>query len=310
MMDGGRQDALAQIVALARTHALETGEIVAALRQSSGAAPKNKVAVFFAAVGGIFVFSGILAFIGMFWDEMNSASRVVITLGSGFALFLMAIIATSAQEPRYRRAGTPLFLMAGWLQPVGLFVLIHEYFHGGKDPRYACLLVFTVMLVQQLACFAALRRDVLLFFSLLFGGSFFATVFSLLGVPNNWSAVIIGVSLLNISYALSQRQWRNLPGIGFFLGGSYCLGGAFDILQHSAFELLYLGMACFMVYLSTLVRSTMLMIVSVIAMLAYIGYFTEEHFVHSIGWPAALIGLGFIFIGTGIGAVKLRRRYI
>lgn len=312
MTRDARQDALAQIVALARAHDLAPREIAAALGgRSATALPKNKAMLFFSALGGIFIFSGIIAFIAMFWGEMNGASRVTITLGSGFALFVMGLMAAQeGKEERYRKACVPLLLMAGWLQPTGLFVLLHEYFHKDSDVRYACLFVFGVMLVQQLATFVAIRRTVLLFFSLAFGSLFFSTMFSLLGVSNDWSSVVVGFSLLNLSYALSNMGYRNLPGAGFLFGGGAFMGGAFSLLQRSPLELFYLALACFVVYVSTVVRSTTLMLVGVVAMLSYIGYFTEEHFVNSIGWPAALIVLGLVFIGIGVGAVKLKKKYI
>jgi len=304
-----RQEALEQIVELARRYSIAPSEITAAL-QPSATPPRNKAPLFFSALGGIFIISGIGAFISMFWSQMNSASRVIITLGSGVALFVMGVLAAKAEDERYRRAATPLLLIAGLLQPTGLFVLIDEYFHHGSDARYACLLVFGVMLVQQAATFVGTRRTVVLFFAIAFGASFFATIFSILHVPNEWSAIIIGLSLLSIAYSLSESGYRSLSAAGFFIGGGIFLGGIFDVLRHSPLELLYLGLTCVTVYLSTLVRSTALMIVAVIAMMAYIGYFTEEHFAHSIGWPAALIFLGLIFIGIGAGAVRLRKRYI
>lgn len=303
-----KQEALSQIVDLAHRHSITPGEIVTAMKDSTPVA-RNKAPLFFAAVGGIFIISGIGAFIGMFWNQMNSASRVIVTLGSGLALFAMGVMAVQAQNERYRRAGTPLLLIAGFLEPTGLFVLINEYFHHGSDVRYAYLVVFGVMLLQQLGVFVATRRAVLLFFSIAYGGSFFATTFNLLRVPNEWSAVIIGLSLVCIAYNLSGSEYRNVSAAAFFVGGGLFLGGMFDLLQHSPVELIYLGLTCFMVYVSTLARSTALMIVSVIAMMSYIGYFTERHFAHSIGWPAALIFLGLTFIGIGIGAVRLKRRY-
>jgi hypothetical protein len=309
MTSPAKPEVLSQIVDLARRHDITPGEIAAAMK-GSRMAERNKAPLFFAAVGGIFIISGIGAFIGMFWGQMNSASRVIITLGSGIALFAMGVMAVKAQNERYRRATTPLLLIAGFLQPTGLFVLIDEYFHHGSDVRYAYLVVFGIMLVQQLGVFIATRRAVTLFFAIAFGGSFFATGFNLLRVPNEWSAIIIGLSLLCIAYSLSGSGYRSLSAAAFFIGGGLFLGGTFDVLRHSPVELIYLGVTCFMVYVSTVARSTALMIVAVIAMMSYVGYFTEEHFAHSIGWPAALIFLGLTFIGIGIGAVKLKRRYI
>ena len=65
-----------------------------------------------------------------------------------------------------------------------------------------------------------------------------------------------------------------------------------------------------MVYLSTYVRSRTLLFTSTIALLSFIGYFTARHFIDSIGWPIALILLGFLMIGLSAAAFRISRKYI
>jgi hypothetical protein len=64
------------------------------------------------------------------------------------------------------------------------------------------------------------------------------------------------------------------------------------------------------VYLSIAVRSRVLLIVSTVAILAYISYFTSEHFLDSLGWPIVLILLGLLLIGLSAAAMRINRRYI
>jgi hypothetical protein len=45
-------------------------------------------------------------------------------------------------------------------------------------------------------------------------------------------------------------------------------------------------------------------------MLSYIGYFTAQHFVHSVGWPVALILLGLMFFAISSFALRIRKQYI
>ncbi len=307
MTASSREEALKQIVSLAHEHRLASREIAAALAEPSSFS-KNRTALFFASIGGVFIFSGIAAFINMFWQDMNSPSRVIITLGSGLALFVTGLLA--ANDVRYRKISAPILLVAAILQPTGLFVLLHEYFPPSNDLRYAGLFVFGVMLIQQFFCWCATKRPVLLFFALMFGSATISIIFDLLGISNKWNAVIVGISLLNLAYGLAKTNYRPMAGFWFFQGSILLLGGLFAVLQKSTLEPVYLGVTCFTIYISTVMRSTTLMVVSVIAMLFYIAYYTEEHFVHSIGWPAALILLGFVFIGTGVVAVRLKKKYI
>ena len=68
-------------------------------------------------LGGTFVFAGVGVFIALQWDELNAAARVIVTLGSGLAAFVLAVLGT--REPRFDKAAAPLFLMAAALEPPG-----------------------------------------------------------------------------------------------------------------------------------------------------------------------------------------------
>src|SRR6187397_135379 len=90
-----RARALEQIAALARQHQLSAAEIGAALG-GTPAAPaerrgRNVLVRVLGFLGGTFVFAGIGVFIALQWDEMNSAARVIVTLGSGLAVFVMGL---------------------------------------------------------------------------------------------------------------------------------------------------------------------------------------------------------------------------
>ena len=77
--------------------------------------------------------------------------------------------------------------------------------------------------------------------------------------------------------------------------------GLFDLVQHTSVELLYLAVAA-----STL-QSRALLLTTVIAMLAFIGYYSAEHFANSLGWPATLILMGIAFLGVGTLAIKVKQ---
>ena len=56
-----------------------------------------------------------------------------------------------------------------------------------------------------------------------------------------------------------------------------------------------------------ILQSRMLLVLSTFALIAYIIYFTAEYFADSIGWPVALILLGFTIIGIGYFSIRLGR---
>jgi uncharacterized membrane protein len=305
-----KKDALNQIVVIAQSNGISAREIELAMNPASTERSGMGIVMkIFSILGGIFIFSGISTYIGMFWGEMNSPMRVIITLGSGFAAYIMGIV--FSRDPRRLYTVAPILLVAAILECGGLFVLIYEYFNNHTNNwQLACRVVFGIMLLQQGLTFISLRIPVLLFTTLWFASFFFAMIFDMLGVRENWNAIIIGISLLLIAYGLRDSAYQRTLQIAYLAGSLLVLCASFDLLRNTPFEILYLALTCFMIYMSVVARSSSLLIISVLAMLSYIGYFTAEHFVRSAGWPLAMIILGVLFFVIGAGAIRIKKRYI
>ena len=101
-----RSEALAQIADSARRHSLTAAEIAHAIGEDTpavaGERDKRRRSVLVSVLGflgGTFVFAGIGVFIALQWNSMNSAARVIVTLGSGCA---------GARARRARHAGYAL----------------------------------------------------------------------------------------------------------------------------------------------------------------------------------------------------------
>jgi hypothetical protein len=308
-----RSGALARIVELADTHRIALEDIAAALAARRGGEMRDaggKAAILtrlLAYLGGVFVFAGLGIFIATQWEEMNSAARVVVTLGSGLAAFAMAFIAT--KDERFGAAATPLNLIAAILQPLGILVALDEYSTGG-DWHYASLLAAGVLLAQQLLVFYATSRTALLFNALVFGAIFTATLLDLLGVADYVIALTVGASLLCLAVGIHKTRHAAITVFWYAFATALALWGLFDGVQGTSVEVLFLGAACGMVYLSTAVRSRSVLVVATVAILGYIGYYTEEHFVDVAGWPLALMAFGFVMLALSAVAVTINRRYI
>lgn len=303
--------ALARIVELADKHALELDDIAAALAGArSEHAPSAKTAVLtrlLAYLGALFVFAGLAVLIATQWDALGSAARVVITLGSGLACFAMAYVA--AYDERFAAAVTPLYIVAAVLQPFGLLVLFDEYSAGG-DWHYASLTTAGVLAAQQAVVFLRTRRSVLLFTAILFGTLFAATLLDLLHVDGEVIALTLGISVLCLAVGIRRTRHADITPVWFFAASASVLAGLFGVLEGTPVEPAFVAAACGMVYLSTYVRSRAVLIVAILGLLAYIGYFTAEHFVDTVGWPIGLIVFGFAMIGLSVAAVGISRRYI
>ena len=303
-----KDDALQEIVLLARNNEITLQDIKQALAgpdreaQSSGVLSR-----LFSYIGGIFIFAGIGVFVSMYWNDFNSEARVIMTLGTGFAVFIMGLVCLG--ERNYERAATPLFLIAAVLQPTGILVMLNEYAMGG-DRRYGVLFMAACMLIQQGSAFWAKQRTALAFSAVFFGALFFVTLFDIWDFKANLIGTVMGFSLLCIAYALNQSRHLAIAPFWYFVGSLALLWSAFDIVEDTPLEVGYLGLAAFMIFLSTHVRSRTLLLVSTLAMLGYIGYFTAEHFANTVGWPISLVIIGIALFGLGSLAVRLNSKYI
>ena len=245
--------------------------------------------------------SGIAVYIGMFWSDMNSAMRIIITLGSGIVSYILALV--SLGEARFEKSSTPLFLIAAFLQTTGLFVTLDEFSSGGNW-RYAVLLISGTMFLQQALTFWSKKRTTLLFTSLLFSSAFIATGFDLIGMDEDLIAIVIGSALLCIAYVIDKSEHHPIASFWYFVGSISLLSGFFHAIHQSVFDILFLILSCFLMFISTRVQNRTLLTVSTLSLLGYISYFTTEHFVDSLGWPLVLIILGFVFFGISSYAFR------
>jgi hypothetical protein len=307
----GRERAIGEIVTLARQHQVSAVEIAAALGEEHATTAEGRrrgvMVRVLGFIGGTFIFAGIGVFIALQWESMNSAARVVITLGSGVSAFIAALL--SSREARFDKATTPLFLMAAALQPTGMLVAFDEFGSGG-DWRLASLVTCGTMALQFGATFRTLSRSTLLFMCILFSVLFWWTLFDLLNVENEIVALVLGGSLLLAAMGVDRTPHRVITPPWYFLGATGFLYGVFDMVEDTPIEMAFLMAAAAFVYLSVTQHSRTLLFVATAAILAYTGYFTSEHFAESVGWPIALIIFGILMIGLSALAFRIDRDYV
>jgi hypothetical protein len=306
-----RSRALSDIAALARQHGLTVEEIATALGHVPASPVETRwrsvLVTVLGVLGGTFVFAGVGVFIAMQWDSMNSAARVVVTLGSGVAALVLALL--SIRDVRFAKVTTPLFLMAAVLEPTGMLVAFSELGSGG-DWRWASLATSGVMAVQFGAVFGRLRRSTLLFLCILFATLFLWTALDLVDLDDATGALVLGSSLLLTAIGVDRTGHRDITPVWYFVGATAFLYGAFDLVERTPFEILFLALAAAFVYLSVIVHSRTLLIVATLAILSYTGWFTAEHFAESVGWPLALIAFGIVMIGLSSVAFRIDRDYV
>ena len=306
-MNEGREQALRHIVEIAARHGLGTDEIAAAMQAAGRADPVERsgsvVARVLAYIGAVLVLAGVSLFVGMKWEIFNAATRVLITLGTGFAVYLFAL--ACARDARFEKAVTPLMLIAALLQPTGIMVMLDEYARGGK-PEHGVLFMCSVMFLQQFLTFLGTRRTVLLFSSLVFGAAGFGLACDLLGVDETVIAIALGVGLSAIAWTVDRGVHRAVAPLAYFAGSAWFLAGMFDLVRGTALEISFFGMAAAVMYLATVLRSRTLLFVSVVALISFTGYYFRDSLANAFG----LIVMGLLLIGLSGFAMSLSRKYI
>ncbi len=297
----------------------------------------------------------------------------------------MALVALA--DERFEKAATPLFLLAALMQPTGILVALDEFSTGG-DERHAFLLTSGALLIQQTLIFLKTRRTVLLFMTLFFAVWLYGTAMDLVDLDEDLIFVTLGLSVLLATYSIDRTPHAAITPFWYFVSSTAMLSGLFSLLQHSVVEILFLGAACGVVFLSTWVKSRTLLdedlifvtlglsvllatysidrtphvgdhaflvlrefdrdvigivfappalgrgdrlflgaacgvvflstwvksrtllFVGTVAILAYVGYYTAEHFSDVVGWPIALMLLGLLLLGLSAAAFRINRKYI
>ena len=129
-----------------------------------------------------------------------------------------------------------------------------------------------------------------------------------ISTATNWASLIIGVCVMLTAYGLQKAgRYPRLIGLGYFIGSIMAYAGLFDLVQNTSVELLYIAVTASILYFCVVLQSRALLLTTVIAMLAFIGYYSAEHFANSLGWPITLVLMGVAFLGVGTIAIKVKR---
>jgi hypothetical protein len=167
-----------------------------------------------------------------------------------------------------------------------------------------------VMGIQQGCAFWARRRTVLALTTILFGTSFCTVALDLLGVGHDLMGMVLGVSLGCVAWSLDRSRHGSIAPVVYFCGSCVFLAASYHALRHTSIEVLFVGLACLMIVLSTVARSRTLLGVGTLALIAYIGDFIAEHFQNNLSAPVFLMLVGFILIALGAAAVRINNKYI
>lgn len=303
-----REQALLQIKKLLTENGLSWEDVRQSTSQVHSEAKVLEVSEMLAYLGGILIFAGIGVYATMFWGTFSSVFRIVLTFGSGFSCYCIAL--GLSQNLKYQKVAQALFLISVILQPMGLYVFFDEIYGIASHMHVATLFVFGIMLVQQFATFWEKRLNLILCMVIFFGLGLISTLFNYLDFNSDYALMGLGTSLCLIIYSLKHTPYKPCIGFWYCIATIMFLCGAWHWLYNPSYPIVFPAICAFLIYLSVLIKSRAILFTTTIGLLAYIGQYTVLYFVNSVGWPISLILMGTAFILLSGFAFRIKKKYM
>lgn len=199
-----------------------------------------------------------------------------------------------------------LFIVFGWGLACSLMGTL-----APVPPNWLMIVTAGVLygaaLLQCLFTFKA-PRPVILFLAIMPFMTFLYGAFDLLGWKPESAALVVSLSGMAVAYGLRDGIQQRLTGLMYLIFGFMQSWALYDLLEDTAFDVLIIGYGALMMYVSVLLSSRALLVVSTLSILGYLAHFTEKYFAHAVGWPLALIVMGVILVLISLYAVKLGQK--
>ncbi len=276
----------------------------------------------FYSIGATIAIIGIGILIGQHWQEIGFGGRLLVTLGIALATYIAALMLRS---PEQHKLSQVLFMISAAIAPVGVFVLLDE---ANINPELSVQIGISLCLFAIYGVALAISRKIIVALITIGYGTwaYFATVLYMLDMSGmnaqddilKWATMLIGVVYILLAYwyggmaertAVSERWEKEglqnvLNGVGTLaiLGAGIFVGDIFDLV--------YIALIFAAFYGSVYLKSRAMLSIASVFLMAHIIKLTSKYFVDSIGWPVALIIVGFLIIGVGYFTVYLSRKYI
>ena len=247
--------------------------------------------------GALLILCGLSIYISTEWVNINSTGRIIITLGSGIVFFVLSVLAFFSEN--LAKLSTPFLILSAVFQSIGLFVSFYELKVLMNHYSFSQALIYGFLFVQYLIYWISTRHKQntsVLFFVLFFVIVFFLSTFKLMMVQSDYAFVVLGTSLMCISYSLSQSKYIVLTPWGYFFGSCLLMSGLYNIMEKTAFDYMFFVPAGLLIYLSAVVKSKTLLFVGTLNLVLFIGYYTARHFLNVLSWPIVLMAVGCLML--------------
>ena len=289
---------------------ISKSEMLAIFAETGEGHTSKNVSNIFYIIGAVIVIIGVMILTVQNWDQIGMVGRILVTLGISLVAYVSAYL-TQAKNA----LSQVMFAVSAVLAPVGAFVLVHEL-----DVKinlsvnlFIAVALFAVFLVSKII----LKKEILLFVSVVFGSwTYYSIILKLFGETvvdtemMKWATIFWGTSLIAIGFSKMRVEARkNIISSLMYAFGTIAIMLPV-ISMDGIFNLVFFAVIFAGFYGSIFLKSRSMLVLSAIFLMAHLVKLTGEYFADSIGWPVALIFLGFVVIGVGYGTIALNRKYL
>jgi len=322
----GKEKLLATIQELAAKGLLNKDELVRAYMQGKGlkGAPPGthwNVSRVLYYIGGAIVLIGIGVLLWQNWSSLPTSAKILSTFGSGIAAYLVAVLLS--QDERFGEVAQAFHLISAFSLPIGLSITFDA---AGFSLASAGVqsLMSALLFASYALSYWVFRQNLFIVFAILFGTWLYYSVATYLAQDYHarlrpdqfyeYLTLVAGTSYMLLGYFFAANKKPELAGWLYgggalaFLGAALALGG-WAPNQNLFWEIIFPGLAFGGIFLSVYLKSRAVLIVSSLYIMGYILKITGEYFTQSIGWPFALVIVGFLLIALGYFTVYLNKKY-
>ncbi|HYE22119.1 MAG TPA: DUF2157 domain-containing protein [Verrucomicrobiae bacterium] len=271
-------------------------------------------------LGGAIVFIGISILVAQNWESLNGISRILVTLGSSVAAFVMAVLFD--RSGKMDQVSVAFYLISALLLPMGILVTFSEAGVNPESSAYQAIAA-AISLGVYLTSYFLFKKEVFNVFNVIFGTWLFYSLTTLLVGPTPYfdssdyffyRSMVVGATYLTLGYYFATMN-RPLAGPLYAFGSFAFLGSTLALQGYSPdanafWEIIYPGIVFGMIFLSVYLKSKALLSFGSLFLMIYILKITAEYFSQGLGWPASLVIAGLALIGVGYYTVRLKQRYI
>lgn len=272
-------------------------------------------------IGGAIVFIGIAIFVFQNWEDLNGFTRILATLGSGIAAYIIGFI--FYRDEKTETIGSAFHLISALVTPIGLYVVFDNAGFDVSGSGWQSL-ISGILFAEFIASYFVFRRSIFILFSIIFGTWFFYVFTNYMVGPNPYFSIwkyywyrtlVVGSAYMSLGYFFSKNNREQLSGFlyGFgtlgFLGAAFALGG-WKPDQNAFWELIFPLLTFGALFLSVHLKNSAFLTYGTLYLMAYILKLTSEYFSDSLGWPLTLVIAGLLLIGAGYLYVFLKKKYI